>query len=85
MSRSALRDTSLRWLRRLGPWVVAGGLLVWVFSRVPLAAFGQALARGQFAWFVPVMLVCMISIYLADCLAITKTFSWFTTPSATGR
>lgn len=45
-----------------------------------MQAFGEALSRGHFAWFVPAMLVLMVVIYLADCFAITKTFTWFTVP-----
>jgi len=75
-----LRQRLLRWLRILGPWAVAVGLLTWVFSRIPLDAFGQALSRGQFSWWVPTMAGALVCIYLADSLAITKTFSWFTAP-----
>ncbi len=80
VSRSALRETLVRWLRRLGPWAVAAGLLTWVFSRVPLHALGQAMRQGEFGWFLPVMACIMACIFLADCLAISKTFTWFTAP-----
>lgn len=71
---------SIRWLRRVLPWGVALALLYWVFSRVPLEAFGEALSRGHFGWFLPAMAGTMAVIYLADCFAIYKTFSWFTLP-----
>lgn len=69
-----------RWLRHVLPWAVALALLAWVFSRVPLGAFGEALSRGHFHWFIPAMAAVMAVIYLADCFAIAKTFSWFTIP-----
>lgn len=56
------------------------GLLLWVFSSVELGAFRAALAHGAFRWFVPGALCVMGLIYLADCLAISKTFTWFSTP-----
>ena len=65
--------------RRVLPWLVAAGLLTWVFWGVPLQDFVDALGRGQFTWYVPAMLVCMTCIFLADTVAISKTFSWFTT------
>jgi uncharacterized membrane protein YbhN (UPF0104 family) len=65
--------------RRILPWFVAGGLLTWVFWGVPLQDFVDALGRGQFTWYLPAMLCCMVGIFLADTLAISKTFTWFTT------
>jgi len=65
--------------RRVLPWFVAAGLLTWVFWGVPLQDFVEALGRGQFTWYLPAMLCCMLCIFLADTLAISKTFTWFTT------
>lgn len=42
--------------------------------------FLDALSRGQFSWYLPAMLCCMFCIFLADTFAISKTFTWFTTP-----
>lgn len=70
----------LSWLRRGLPWGIAALLLWWVFSRVPMAAFGQAMAKGHFAWFLPSMAAVMVVIYLADCMAVALTFTWFTAP-----
>ncbi|MFH2008081.1 MAG: lysylphosphatidylglycerol synthase domain-containing protein [bacterium] len=61
------------------PWLIAIALLTWVFWGIPLGKFMGALSQGQFSWFIPAMALCMISIFFADCLAISKTFSWFTT------
>ncbi len=66
-------------VRRILPWLVAAGLLTWVFWGVPLQDFVDALGRGQFSWYLPVMICCMMCIFLADSLAISKTFTWFTT------
>lgn len=66
--------------RRILPWLVAAGLLTWVFWGVPLQDFVDALGRGQFTWYLPAMVCCMVCIFLADTLAISKTFTWFTTP-----
>lgn len=59
---------------------MAVGLLLWVFSWVDLGAFRTAVSQGAFQWFVPAALTVMLLIYLADCLAISKTFTWFSTP-----
>jgi len=66
--------------RRVLPWLVAAGLLTWVFWGVPLDDFVDALGRGQFTWYLPAMFCCMVSIFLADTFTISKTFTWFTTP-----
>ncbi len=78
VSTSAL-GSIWRVARRVLPWLVAAGLLTWVFWGVPLQDFVQALGRGQFTWYIPAMLVCMTCIFLADTMAISKTFTWFTT------
>jgi len=72
--------TAWQLARRIFPWFVAAGLLTWVFWGVPLGDFVEALGRGQFTWYLPAMLCCMGLIFLADTFAISKTFTWFTTP-----
>ncbi len=74
------RRGPLTLVRRLLPWAVAAALLVWVFSGIPVGEFWAALGRGQFSWYIPSMLCLMTGIFLADTLAISRTFSWFTAP-----
>jgi hypothetical protein len=61
---------------RAGAWVVTAGLLAWLLWRTP---FSQVLAatRAAATWTIPVALLLLVAIYLADSFAIWKTFGWF--------
>jgi hypothetical protein len=63
-------------LLRLAAWLVTAGLLGWLLWRTP---FSQVLAatRAAAPWTVPVALLLLVGIYLADSFAIWKTFGWF--------
>jgi hypothetical protein len=63
-------------LIRAAAWLVTAGLLVVLFWKIP---FHQVLAatRDAAPWAVPVALLCLAAIYVADSYAIWKTFGWF--------
>jgi hypothetical protein len=63
-------------LVRLLAWAVTAGLLVLLFRKISLHEVIAA-ARGAAGWTVPVGLLCVVAIYLADSFAIWKTFGWF--------
>ena len=67
-----------RKLGRLAAWLVTAGMLVYLFSRVPL---NEVLEKvGQAApWLVPAMVVIILAVYVTDTFAIWKTFGWFVT------
>ncbi len=65
-------------LIRLLAWVVTGGLLVLLFHRI---SFREVVAQAQAApgWVVPLIVACVVAVYLCDSFAIWKTFGWFLT------
>ena len=65
-----------RMLTRIAPWVITLGLLAYLFSKIHFKEVIQATSRAA-PWTVPAVLFCTLVIYLADCLAIWKTFGWF--------
>jgi len=63
-------------LARIAAWVVTLGLLGFLFWRTPISDVADK-ARGAAGWTVPVAIVILACIYLADSLAVWKTFGWF--------
>jgi hypothetical protein len=63
-------------LRSVLPWVVALGLLAYLLRRTSLTDVTRAVKLSA-PWTVPVLAVLVIVIYLADTLAIWRTFGWF--------
>ena len=63
-------------LLRLAAWIVTAGLLGWLLWRTP---FSQVVAatRAAAPWTVPVAILLLTGLYLADSFAIWKTFGWF--------
>ena len=66
-------------LLRAAAWIVTAGLLGLLLWRTP---FSQVVAatRSAAPWMVPVTLLMLLAIYVADSLAIWKTFGWFLAP-----
>jgi hypothetical protein len=65
-------------LLRVLPWLVTAGLLAWLAYKIDFTAF-KAGIHGSAGWMAPATLACVIAVYLADSLAIWKTFGWFLT------
>lgn len=65
-----------RKLGRLLAWAVTIGLLAYVIRTTSLDDLVQA-TRSAAGWTVPVLVGLVLVIYLADSLAIWKTFGWF--------
>jgi hypothetical protein len=65
-------------LLRVLPWVVTAGLLFLLFRRISIAEV-VADTRRAAGWMVPVTLLWVAAVYLADSFAIWKTFGWFLT------
>jgi hypothetical protein len=72
MASGPMRKSLLRVL----PWLVTAGLLFLLFRRI---SFAEVVAdtRRAAGWMVPVTLLCVTAVYLADSFAIWKTFGWF--------
>jgi uncharacterized membrane protein YbhN (UPF0104 family) len=66
-------------LARLAGAFVTVGLLVLLFRRIPFAQVWDSL-RSAAPWTVPVLTACVLLVYVADCFATWKTFSWFAAP-----
>src|SRR5262245_3211197 len=65
-------------LLRLLPWLVTAGLLLIAFKRISIRKVIADVGRAP-GWTVPVILGCVVAVYLADSFAIWKTFGWFLT------
>jgi len=63
-------------LGRILPWLVAIGLFAYLLSRFSLATVVEKLALAA-GWTIPVVAGLTFLVYLADSLAIWKTFGWF--------
>src|SRR6185436_18696177 len=74
MASGPMRKSLLRVL----PWLVTAGLLFLLFRRISIAEV-VADTRRAAGWMVPVTLLCVAAVYLADSFAIWKTFGWFLT------
>jgi len=68
-----------RRLGRIAAWAVTGGALSYLFWRVPIREMAKA-ASNAAGWTFPVLAALVMAVYLADCLAIWKTFGWFVAP-----
>ena len=65
-------------LLRVLPWLVTAGLLFLLFRRISFSAVVAGVHNAA-GWTVPVTLLCVAAIYVADSFAIWKTFGWFLT------
>ena len=65
-------------LGRILPWVVTLGLLFYVFRSISFSEILAAFATAA-PWTVPVLMLCVLGVYLGDSFAIWKTFGWFVT------
>ncbi|HVZ72628.1 MAG TPA: lysylphosphatidylglycerol synthase domain-containing protein [Polyangia bacterium] len=75
MSAPAMRKR----LGRAAAWLITIGLLYFVFRNIKVADVVASI-RGAAPWTVPACLASVVAIYLADSLAIWKTFGWFLAP-----
>jgi uncharacterized membrane protein YbhN (UPF0104 family) len=67
-----------KFLARTLPWVVTAVILVLLFRRIPLRDVVAA-ADNASAWFIPATVCIVLMVYIADSVAIWKTFGWFVT------
>ena len=68
----ARRRTS--WIRRLAPWVVAFGLLAWLFHTVPVHELEAALRAAPLGTFVLLTILYVVGTLVADTFATWATF-----------
>jgi hypothetical protein len=68
-----------RTLRQAAPWAITLAALAYLFSRVPAGEVALAATRAA-PWTIPTVVGLVVAVYLADCLAIWKTFGWFVAP-----
>jgi hypothetical protein len=67
-----------RKLGRLAAWLVTAGMLVYLFSRVPVHEVLEKVGQAA-PWLVPVTVVIVLAVFVTDSFAIWKTFGWFVT------
>ena len=63
-------------LGRVLAWAVTAGALGWLFWKTPMGEVWAAITRAA-PWTVPVVLVAVAFVYVADAFAMWKTFGWF--------
>jgi hypothetical protein len=63
-------------LGRAAAWLVTGGLLFFLFRKIPFATVVAA-THAAAPWTIPACVASIFAIYLADSFAIWKTFGWF--------
>lgn len=63
-------------LPRIAAWAVTVLALGWLFWRTPIADVWAAIQHAA-PWTLPVVLLCVALVYLADAFAMWKTFAWF--------
>jgi hypothetical protein len=71
-------------LRRVLPWIVTVGLLYLIFRHISLRDV-VAQTRQAAPWTIPVVILGVAAVYLADSFAIWKTFGWFLAPLTFGQ
>lgn len=64
-------------------WAVTFVILAYLFHTIPITRVMEAIHSAQ-AWTIPVLVVLILLIYLADSLAIRETFRWFVAPLTYG-
>jgi hypothetical protein len=74
------RHTAKYWLKRIGPWLVAGGLLFYVFRTVKLDRVWEAVLGVGPVSVLLIALAYFVYSYFADVVATWATFRWFCAP-----
>ena len=75
------RDSAIKvWTKRVVPWLVAAGLLAYVFHTVPFARIGAELKRVGFWGVFAFSVVYFLYTYAADVFPTWATFRWFCAP-----
>jgi hypothetical protein len=64
---------------RVAAWVVTLGILAYLFWTIPIHEVTRAI-RNAAPWTVPALLGLVLLMYLADCVAMWRTFGWFVAP-----
>ncbi|MBI5482759.1 MAG: flippase-like domain-containing protein [Deltaproteobacteria bacterium] len=68
------------WIKRVVPWLVAAGLLAYVFHAVPFSRMWGELRRVGFWGVFVFSVIYFVYAYAADVLATWATFRWFCAP-----
>lgn len=63
-------------LPRIAAWTVTVLALGWLFWKTPIGDVWAAIQHAA-PWTLPVVLLCVALVYLADAFAMWKTFDWF--------
>jgi hypothetical protein len=80
MVRMSQGATLKLWIKRIVPWLVATGLLVYVFHAVPFAKTWAELERVGFWGVFVFSVIYFVYSYGADVFATWATFRWFCAP-----
>jgi len=66
-------------LRQLVPWVIAAGILAYMFHQVEFRKLAEALKSARASWLLAAFLAYCAVYYLTDILSFWKTYQWFNT------
>jgi len=61
---------------RVLAWAITVAALLWLFWKTPIGQVWASVGRAA-SWTLPVVLVAVILVYVADSFAMWKTFAWF--------
>jgi hypothetical protein len=64
-------------VRRLLPYLIAGGALTWVLWRTDLAQLRHALSHAPMGWFIALSALMLLINCAADTFAMGQVFAWF--------
>jgi len=66
-------------LRQLVPWLIAGGILAYIFHEVDFQKLAEALKSARASWVISAFLAYCAVYYLTDILSFARTYRWFNT------
>lgn len=71
-------------LKLTAPWIVAAGVLIYVFSKVPVSEVARQLVVGEVFWLVPLSAIGVFGLLLLDSFALWRIVTLFLKPCAYG-
>ena len=72
--------TAKKFLRKVLPWVVAVGLMGYLFYKIPLDSLAQELRQMDWPFLLLVVLFVDLGAWLTDSWATSRVFTWFLAP-----
>jgi uncharacterized membrane protein YbhN (UPF0104 family) len=74
---SANSSRAIGWIKKIGPWAIAGAIFYYLFSEVPIEDAWDAARSARLELFLPVMLAAVLLWFLIDSAAFAFLFTRF--------